>query len=1714
MNPDRSRTDGDSGGPATAAGSADTLPALVARQMAATPDAVAVRAGDVEVSYAELDRRSNLLAHRLRGLGVGPDALVGVCLSREVDLVVALLGVWRAGAGYVPLSPDHPREWVNWVLADTGATVVLTGSAPFDPADSKIRVLRLDDLVTEPAGLPGEAPTGPAGKASENLATGEHLAYAIYTSGSTGRPKGVMISHAAIANRVDWAVRQHGLGPDDRILQKTALTFDAACWEFFAPLVSGGTVVLAPVGAEHDPAALVRAIQRHGVTVFQGVPSVLRLVADDPGWRDCTSLRLLFSAGEPLHAELCRRLTDGLKVSLWNTYGPTECAIDVTAHPYDPALPTGPVPIGRPLANLRVLVLDPNGDPVPVGVAGELHAGGVGVARGYLGRPDLTAEKFVPDPYGPPGSRLYRTGDLVRWRADATLEYIGRLDHQVKVNGVRIEPGEVESALVAHPEVSAAVVLAVQTAEGGKRLVGYVTGEHVPAADRLRTFLRERLPDPMIPAAFVALPAFPLNSSGKVDRAALPVPEVGAEDGRPPYVAPRTAAERLVARAWAELLQVDRVGAHDDFFSLGGSSLLLTRLANQLRAASGSKVALRGLFSAPTVAEQAKLIAVPADDGPPLLPVPRTGPLPLSFGQRRLWFLDRLEPGNTEWVAPLFLRLGPEISPATVRRALDALAERHEILRTRYVESDGEPRQLVDPAAPVELPVVEAGSADLETVFRTEFERGFDLAAGPVWRALLVRLPGTAAPTPPTSVRIPATAGRAPAGESVLLLTLHHIACDGWSSVVLERELRELCAALAAGRATELPAQPVQYPDFASWQRGWLTGEVLATELAYWRKTLDGLGPLDLPSDRPRPARRDPRGALAPFTIPTGLATAIRDLGRRYGASPYMTVLTAFSTLLARYAGQWDVAVGTPVAGRNRPELENVVGFFLNSLVLRPNLSPGMRFGEALEATREVCRGAFAHQTLPFEQLVDDLQPDRDMSRTPLFQVAFDLHDEGLTGGAVRADDLAAFTGAWQIAKTDLTLFVRVQADGTMLGALEYATSLFDRSTVDRIGGHLVRLLTAVTSDPELRLGAVNFLDPVDELVGTGRTDPFRTGTPEGCLHQVFEERVLLAPEAVAVTFEGVSLTYAEVNVRANGLAHKLRGSGVGAGSLVGVCLERGLDLVPALLGVLKSGAAYLPLDPAQPVDRLGFMVADAGAPVLLTQPSLLGTVAEFFDGTVIDLAGEDLSGLPTENPVPVTGPDDLIYVIYTSGSTGRPKGVCLTHANVLRLFTTSHPRFGFTADDVWTLFHSYAFDFSVWEFWGALLYGGRLVVVPREVTRLPDEFLELLVRERVTVLNQTPSAFRALVGFARDGDPRLADLRLRVVVFAGEKLEMAELAPWTDRFGLQHPALVNMYGITETTVHSSYHQVRPADLTDPGNPIGYPLSDSRIYLLDGYGNLVPVGVPGEIHVGGPSVARGYLNRPELTAQRFVPDPFATEPGARMYRSGDLARRRPDGGLDFLGRIDDQVQIRGFRVELGEIGTVLASHPEVRDAVVLTDEPDPGRLRIVAYYVPEAGAAPTVAALAGHCGTRLPDYMVPGAFVPLATIPLTANGKLDRRALPAPARTVVEVDAADHVAPRGAVEERIAEIWAELLDVEAGAHTNFFTVGGHSILAVRLASRLQEEFEIDLPVRTVFERPTIARIAEAVEERIRAEIDKLSDSDLLAGLALLKEQKG
>ncbi|WP_405937293.1 amino acid adenylation domain-containing protein [Streptomyces sp. NBC_00726] len=1687
---------------------AELLPERFAEQAFRTPHAVAVVDGDRVVTYEELDRASARVARCLRDLGAGPETLVGVSLPRGLDLVAALLGVWRAGAGYVPLDPAQPPARLSSLIRDSGAGLVL--AAP-----------QLDAVVREAGARrvdPQEIPE--AGDAPEDgvAAGADNVAYAIFTSGSTGRPKAVVVTHAGIARRVGWAVERHGFGPGERVLQKTTVGFDAAGWEIFAPLVCGGTVVLAPAGAEHDPAALLRAVGDFGVTVLQVVPSVLRLLMAEDGWEHCGALRLLFSAGEPLHAELVARVREkvGEDVEVWNTYGPTECSIDVTAQRADPSVTTGAVPIGRPLPGTKLLVLDVNGTPVPVGVPGELYVGGPQVARGYAGRPGLTAERFVPDPYATePGARLYRTGDQVRWRADHTLEYRGRLDDQVKVNGVRIEPGEIEAALAAHPSVTGAVVIAYPAEDGGKRLAAHLTVSAAVDAGELRVFLAERLPDSHVPSFFHTLDTFPQLPNGKVNRAALPSAEETAAAREPEHTAPRDAAEEMVAGVWSELLGKERIGAFDDFFALGGTSLQLTRLAARLRAATSEKVSLRGLFAATTVEAQAKLLAVPpagtqsgqtvtattttptgtavdalttagagalADDKPDILPVPRSGELPLSSGQRRLWFLDRMHPGSPEWVAPLFLRLPAGLEPETVGRALDALAARHEPLRTRYRAEVGEPRQIIDApgTARIDLRVEDAGRAEVPELFGEQFARGFDLAEGPLWRALLVRLPGE---------------------DHLLLLTLHHITCDGWSTVVLDRELRELCAAYQDGREPVLPALTVQYADYGAWQHARLTEGAVERELAHWRTALDDIGPLDLPADRPRPAVRDPRGAMVPFRVPAETAAGLAELGRAHGATPFMALLTAYATLLARYSGQWDVPVGTPVAGRTRFETENMVGFFLNSLVVRCALSTELTFAEALRRVRDAARMAFVHQELPFERLVDELQPERDLSRTPLYQAAFDLHSEGVTSVGTGAADLTAFTEAWQVAKTDLSLFMRRTAEGALDGVLEYATSLFERATAERMAGHFLTLLDRVAQHPETPLGELELLGDEERRLLVAEWNDTACGYDERTVVERFEEQARTAPERTALAFGARTVRYGELDTAANRLAHQLRTLCDGAESRVAVLLDRGPELVTALLAVWKADSAYVPVDPSYPAERIATMCEAAGVRAVVTSSAYENRfTVPGLRVLRVDADAAEIAVRPADAPARTRDLDRLAYTVFTSGSTGTPKGVEVTHRGL-----TNHVAWAareLAAHDFGgaALFSSVAFDLVVPNLWAPLVSGQRLFLLPQD-TDMSELGKCLAEAAPFSFLKLTPGHLDIL---AHQLTPAQAGALAPVMVVAGEPFTSDTLARWRDL--APDMTLINEYGPTEASVGTSVHPVPPEDAGPVPDilPIGRPLPNMTMYVLDAAMRPVPVGVAGELYVGGTGVARGYAGRPGLTAERFVPDPYAAEPGARLYRTGDLVRRLPDGTVSFLGRLDDQVKIRGYRVELGEIQAVVAAHSAVREAVVVVHRPEGGEPALACYAVP-AEPGTELPDLAAHCAPRLPEYMIPATFTALEAVPVNANGKVDRRALPAPGLP----DGDAHVPPRGPVEEAVAEIWAELLGVQAGAHDNFFHLGGNSILAIRLISRIQQEYGIDFAVRTVFEGPTVAQLAAAVEELVAAEVAALSDAELLNAVGTL-----
>ncbi|HEU0012282.1 MAG TPA: amino acid adenylation domain-containing protein, partial [Longimicrobium sp.] len=1266
------------------------------------------------------------------------------------------------------------------------------------------------------------------------------------------------------------------------------------------------------------------------------------------------------------------------------------------------------------------------------GVPGELYVAGANLSRGYYGRPALTAERFVPDPLsGVPGARLYRTGDLARLGGDGLLHYAGRTDRQVKVRGHRIEPAEVEAVLDAHPAVREGVVEARPDGRGGLRLVGYVVpADGVMDTDALRGHLRARLPEFMVPDAWVALEALPLTPNGKADRDALPEPPPPAASAE--HVEPRTSTERALAAAWAELLGVERVGAADGFFELGGHSLLAMRLVSRVRAELGVELPLRAVFEAPRVAELAsrvdaargELADEAAEPAPPLVHAARDGePAPLSFAQERMWFLERLLPGSPVYNLPLRLRLRGPVDPEALRRALEAVVHRHEPLRTTFSLRGGQPVQVVHAPAGLELPLTdlahlprEVAEAEAEAVSAREARRPFDLERGPLLRAALLRI----APD-----------------EWLLLLDLHHIVSDGWSTGVLYRELAALYRGFADGGDPHLPPLPVQYADYAAWQRRWLSGARLEAQLAYWRDRLAGAPVLDLPTDRPRPAQLSLRGGWVDFRLPAGVSAAVDALAKRENASVFMVLAAAFKALLARYTGQADLVVGTPIAGRGRAEVEGLIGLFVNTLALRTDLSGDPSFRQAVARVRETTLQAYAHQDVPFEKLVDELKVERSLSRHPLFQVSFSVveGDDGAAAGfdlgAARAEPAEGDTAT---AKFDLTFAVVTGPDGYG-GGVEYAEELFDSETMRRFAGHFAALVRAAVAEPDAPLSRLPSLLSADErrrvLEEWSHADhPY----PDRPVHALFAEQAARTPDAVALAYQGRAITYAELDARANRIAHHLRARRVGPDVPVGVLAERAPETVAAVLGILKAGGGYLPLDPAYPADRLRYMLGDAGVRVVIAPAGLPAGLPRDDVPDLLDLRAEAdaIAARPADDPRVPIAPGSLAYLVYTSGSTGLPKGVLVPHRGVPNLAAAQVRRWGVDARSRVLQFASFSFDAAVSETFTALTTGAALVLAPREELVPGPALLETLRRERITKVTLPPSALAVLEPDA------LPDLR--TLISAGEAVGPAVVARWAPG-----RAFHNAYGPTETTVGAASAECEPGDEIPP---IGRPFDNVRCYVLDDALQPAPIGVPGELCVGGPGVARGYHGRPGLTAERFVPDPYGAEPGARMYRTGDRVRWRGDGQLEFLGRLDEQVKIRGFRVEPGEVAALLAGRPGVADALVLARDGAGGR-RLVAYVVAAEGAeAPRPGVLRDELKRRLPDYMVPSAIVVMDDFPRTPNGKVDRAALPEPEPPA----AAGQAPPQGELERAMAAVWQELLSLPGvGVHDNFFEVGGHSL---------------------------------------------------------------
>lgn len=1921
---------------------------LIEAQARRTPDGVAVVFEQERLTYGELDRRAERLAHHLRGRGVAPDSLVGLFVERSVDLVVGILGILKAGAAYLPIDTGYPQERVGFMLSDASVAVVVTQSGlvarlPIDSA----RAVCLDGELDAPVSA-APAPVGP-----------DHLAYVIYTSGSTGRPKGVCITHRNIVNYVLGVAERLRLEPGMNHATVSTIAADLGNTVVFPALATGGCLHVVSHERAENPALLAEYFQRERIDVLKIVPSHLAALQAGPDPAAVLPRARLILGGEASRLDWIARLralAPGCEI--YNHYGPTETTVGVLTYRVGPDLPvtqSGTLPLGGPLPNIRVHVLDASGRPTAIGEQGELHIGGRAVGRGYLGRPDLTAEKFIPDPFGGgPEERLYRTGDLARALPDGSLEFCGRLDDQIKLHGYRIELGEIEGTLRTQRGVRDAVVRAFDDAAGGKHLVAYVVPErpnqalwewhspyvlpdgspvahlnrneteyiyneifvlqaylrhgvtirdgdsivdvganiglftvfasrlardlrivacepnpaafacleanaaawgagvrclplglshesgtadltwfeglsllsgfhadaateremvkryvlnqqaaapdderfvadvgaviedrlrartvsaqlrtlssviaeqgiehidllkvnvekselnvlrgiapddwpkirqavievdqqdHIepitqllerhgfdvmveqdpllrntelcyvyavrPSAERgglirqqpadayvrvelpadgavltpasLRKHLQARLPQYMIPAAFVLLDKLPLTANGKVDRQALPA--VSFERTQPAHelAAPLSETEQAVAAIWAELLKVEHIGRTDDFFDLGGDSLLAIRAVSRIRDVFGVDVQTRTLFENPTIGDIATVLAdakgSAAGGGantPRIARRAEDGPCALSFAQEQLWFLDQLAPGSPVYNIVDVITLGGAYHADALRRALQELARRHDVLRTAFPQSDGHPQQVVAPTIDVPLaeldlralPEAERQRAWLRVV-RDDGRKPFDLARTPLFRATMVRFSDA---------------------DHRLLITIHHIVADEWSMELMQQEVRQLYDDFRHARRPALPELPIQYADFACWQRAWLQGPVLEQEIAYWEHELAGARPvLDLPTDKSRPAMQSFRGATEGFELPRALLDRVKALGRQEQATLFMTLEAGFAALLHRYTGQDDLLVGTPISGRTRSETERLIGCFLNTVVLRSRFSEGLTCRALVRQVRDRALGAYAHPDLPFERLVAALAPDRDASRTPLFQVMFVLHNpEGVSQVSKVSGNRQLETGT---SKFDLSLLLSETPNG-LEGMIEYNTDLFEAATIRRLCGYYATLLEAIVRDPDQRVSLLPLLGDVErrrvlvEWNDTALTDPAK----DLCLHQLIERQAQQRSNQVAVVWGEERLTYGGLDRRAARLADELRGQGVGPNVLVGVLVERSLDMVVALLGILKAGGAYVPLDPAFPTERLAAIVEDSGMSVLVTHRGLDQALATR-PPRIVRLDGEGRAAATAANAPPT--PHDLAYVLYTSGSTGKPKGVEIPHSAVVNFLLSMQRAPGFTAADTILAVTTLSFDIAGLELFLPLVTGGRVVIAGRDDTLDPARLMERMRDSACTVMQATPALWRALIAAGWSGSPQLK------VLCGGEALPpdlaQALLARCAE--------LWNMYGPTETTIWSTIHRVTAAD---GRMSIGRPIANTQVYVLDASRQPTPPGVAGELYIGGDGLARGYVRRDELTRERFVPSPFA--PDARLYRTGDLARWLPEGRLEWLGRLDHQVKVRGFRIEPGEIEAAIKRHPAVGEVVVIARE-DGGEKSLVAYFVAARPPADLVDQLRALVRAACPEYMVPAHFLRLDALPRTANGKLDRKALPAP-----DVGAsgprAQPVAPRTPTEQMVMGVFAAVLGrADFGVAESFFDLGGHSLMAARLMAQLRAASGVDLPLRILFEHPSVAALAGAVE---------------------------
>jgi len=1617
----------------------DSIVSLLEKQAARTPEATAVVFEQEELSYKQLNERSNQLAHYLVKNGVKAETLVPICVERGLDMIVGILGILKAGGAYVPIDPEYPSDRINYMLEDAGARIGLSSRDSMDKLQEKnLPVIAIDgdwDMIAKESVENSDIKISPS-----------QLAYVIYTSGSTGKPKGVMIEHGGVVNLGTSQAKPLKLKPGMRSLQFASFGFDASVYEIFNTLLSGGTLVLSAKEDLLSAERFTELVKTYRVELAV-IPPSFQLILDESIFG---ILKTIVSAGEALN-EITGRFLQSRGVRLINAYGPTETTVCATLSE-DPIRSDHIITIGKPISNAYVRILN-DGELSPVGVTGEICVGGAGLARGYLNRSELTAEKFIEDTFGDDqNARLYRTGDLGRWLPDGNIEYQGRMDDQVKIRGYRIELGEIESVLSQNEHISQGVVLAKEDSSGNKRLIGYVVPSGEFDKKMIQEYLGTRLPEYMVPDLWIELDSMPLSSSGKIDRKALPDPEdlLGETNN---YVAPFGDIEIKLAEIWQDVLEVDQISATDDFFELGGHSLLAIRVVSAVRKAFGMELPINDVFDYPTIDLLAKrLVKEPSGDIlPPVKPVvERPEHIPLSFSQERLWFIDQLE-GSLQYHLPAVLRLKGQLDKEALTHTLRTIIERHEVLRSVILkDKEGQGYQQIMPVDGWGLETTENTSdeATLSKYVATVIGKPFNLSADYMLRAELIKITDQ---------------------DHVLVVIMHHIASDGWSTSILVKEVVTIYEAYITGKEAKLPPLPVQYADYAIWQRTYMQGDVLDKKIKYWTTKLEDVTPLQLPTDYSRPVIQSSKGAIHSFQIDKKQADQLKVLSQASGTTLYMTILAAFNVLLYRYSGQEDICVGTPVAGRNQQELEGLIGFFINTLALRNEVGGNLSFRALLEEVKTTTLEAYSHQEVPFEKVVDAVVKVRDMSRSPLFQVMFSLENtpevpELKLGGL----SLSGITSNNTTAKFDLT-FVMGETSSGIQGTVEYNTDLYFSETIERMTGHYLNILQSVVAFPDKLLGQITMMTSTEERILLEQFNDTKVyyQTNKNIVTLV-DEQASRTPGATAIIFGDQLLTYEDLVEKSNQLAHYLIKQGIKEETLVPVCMERSMAMIIAMLGIMKAGGAYVPVDPEYPADRISYMLKDTGATLVLSNTANRQKLNQSIPVIALDSDWPLIEKEERSEVHRVIHPAMLAYVIYTSGSTGKPKGVMIEHQSLVNLISWHNQVFEVEPASKATSMAGVGFDAFGWEIWPYLAAGASICVIDNETRLSATDLTELFITKQITHSFISTALIPDFIDRSRNKESSL-----KYLLTGGDKLSAINL----DGIGY---TLVNNYGPTENTVVATSCHVSQRDITPS---IGKPIANSTVYILNSNNVLSPVGVPGEICIGGASLARGYLNQPELTAEKFIKDPFNNETDARLYKTGDLGRWLPDGNIEYLGRMDDQVKIRGYRIELGEIENVLNQSNLVDQSIVLIKEDIKGNKWLVGYVVSPKGFDKL--AVQNYLRTKLPDYMIPVTWVELESIPLTPNGKIDRKALP---DTKLANSTTEYVAPRNETEVKLAAIWQTLLGVErVGVYDNFFELGGHSLLAMRVVSYIERDLLVTIPIHMLFKFSSISDLSKYLE---------------------------